>query len=63
MIKWLDEHGEPFLKRKIAIGHDCKTAKGLVENHEKFCEIAKQTYQNAAKLFIAADEVVQHGKF
>jgi hypothetical protein len=61
VIKWLDDHGEPFLKRKVAIGHDYKSACSLMENHEKFCGIANQTYENAKKLFKAADEVIQTG--
>ncbi|KAI6182063.1 CRAL-TRIO domain-containing protein [Aphelenchoides bicaudatus] len=62
VIKWLDEHGEPFLKRKIAIGHDNKSAKSLADHHEKFCEIASLTYQNAKKLFIASRDVINHGE-
>lgn len=55
------QHGNPFLKRKVAIGHNYKSAESLIDNHKKFCEIAKQTYQNASKLFKAADEVIATG--
>jgi hypothetical protein len=61
VIQWLNVHGETFLKRKIAIGHDYQSAKSLENNHQKFRSIAESTYQNAKDLFKAAEEVMMHG--
>lgn len=62
MIDWLEQHGEPFLRRKIAIGHDRASSNSLNINHENFRNVAMNTYRNANQLFAMAQELKNAGK-
>lgn len=56
-------HGEPYLKRKISIGHDKNTAETLSHLHEQFRQVATNTYKNANQLLSMGEELKNSGKF
>lgn len=62
VIEWLEQHGEPFLRRKIAVGHDRASAQSLSLNHENFRAVAMNTYRNANQLFAMAEELKGSGE-
>uniref|UniRef100_A0A915CN38 CRAL-TRIO domain-containing protein n=1 Tax=Ditylenchus dipsaci TaxID=166011 RepID=A0A915CN38_9BILA len=62
VIDWLEQHGEPFLRRKIAIGQDRVSATSLSVNHENFRNVAMNTYRNANQLFTMAAELKNAGE-
>ena len=41
MIKWIDEHGEPFLDKHTDVGMTAEKAEALLKRHEEFEAIAK----------------------
>lgn len=63
VMDWLEQHGEPFLHRKIAIGHDLQSAQNLTNNHENFKKVAENTYRNARQLFTMAQQLKNSGLF
>lgn len=63
IINWLDEHGEPFLRRKISIGRTAEDARKLRDNHEAFIAIAKPTFETSKDLQKKADELIKTGTF
>ena len=41
VIKWIDEHGEPFLDKHTDVGMTAEKAEALLKRHEEFEAIAK----------------------
>ena len=41
MIKWIDEHGEPFLDKHTDVGMTAEKADALLKRHVEFEAIAK----------------------
>ena len=62
VIEWVDTHGEGFLRKHIGIGRSLARATQLQESHEHFEAVAANTYTNAEKLLIAAEEFAQTGE-
>lgn len=63
VIRWLDDHGEPFLKRKVAIGKNVEEARKLDRMHTEFKDkIAENTYMNATQLQHASEELIRAGE-
>lgn len=63
MIRWLDDHGEPFLKRKVAIGKNVEEARKLDRMHTEFKDkIAENTYMNATLLQHMSEDLIRAGE-
>ncbi|XP_032241354.2 triple functional domain protein isoform X5 [Nematostella vectensis] len=62
VIRWIEEHGETFLKKHTGIGKSLVKAEALLKRHEEFENIAQNTYTNAAKLLEAARHLAQSGE-
>jgi hypothetical protein len=52
VIKWIDEHGEPFLDKHTDVGMTAEKADALLKRHVEFEAIAKVS---SAKSFIGRD--------
>ncbi|GMR53691.1 hypothetical protein PMAYCL1PPCAC_23886 [Pristionchus mayeri] len=48
VFDWLEEHGEPYLKKNSGIGENRAAASHLRHNHLQFRDIAKSTQVNAS---------------
>lgn len=46
VIKWIDEHGEPFLDKHTDVGMTAEKAEALLKRHEEFEAIAKVSDSN-----------------
>lgn len=62
VIEWVDTHGEGFLRKHIGVGRSLARATQLQESHAHFEAVAGNTYTNAEKLLIAAEEFAQTGE-
>ena len=47
VIKWIDEHGEPFLDKHTDVGMTAEKAEALLKRHEEFEAIAKVSEPNS----------------
>lgn len=45
VIKWIDEHGEPFLDKHTDVGMTAEKAEALLKRHEEFEAIAKVSWE------------------
>ncbi|CAJ0930046.1 unnamed protein product, partial [Mesorhabditis belari] len=61
VVEWLEQHGEPYLDKTMAVGDNYETAKQQWDNHLRFQQIAQNTYTNAEKLFEASRELINSG--
>ncbi|XP_022243783.1 triple functional domain protein-like [Limulus polyphemus] len=59
---WLDNHGEVFLQKNTGVGKNLQRARALQKSHEHFENVAQNTYTNAEKLLVAAEELAQTGE-
>ncbi|VEL23387.1 unnamed protein product [Protopolystoma xenopodis] len=57
VLAWLNQHGEPFLRRQTAVGRSSQRAEQLYNAHMQFEQVAANTLTNADKLISAADEL------
>jgi polyhydroxyalkanoate synthesis regulator phasin len=62
VIQWLEEHGEPYLRKKVGIGENVQQAKSLQKNHMGFRAVAQNTHSNAQQLFDVATRLVASGE-
>ncbi|CAD5206407.1 unnamed protein product [Bursaphelenchus okinawaensis] len=62
VINWLDEHGEPFLRRKIGIGRSLEEAKRFEKNHDDFKKISENTYLSTKKLTERSQDLIERGE-
>ncbi|GMT00671.1 hypothetical protein PENTCL1PPCAC_22845, partial [Pristionchus entomophagus] len=63
VFDWLEEHGEPYLKKNSGIGDNKTQAGHLRHNHLQFREIAKSTQVNATKLYEVGQDCITSGLF
>ncbi|XP_076313108.1 LOW QUALITY PROTEIN: triple functional domain protein-like [Tachypleus tridentatus] len=59
---WLDNHGEVFIQKNTGVGKNLQRARALQKSHEHFENVAQNTYTNAEKLLVAAEELAQTGE-
>ncbi|CDW56496.1 Spectrin and RhoGEF and CRAL TRIO 2 domain contai ning protein [Trichuris trichiura] len=57
VLDWLDQHGETFLRKNQGIGKTLQRARGLQRSQQHFENVAKNTYTNAEKLLVAAEDL------
>ncbi|XP_046859404.1 kalirin-like isoform X4 [Xenia sp. Carnegie-2017] len=62
VIKWIDEHGEPFLDKHTDVGMTTEKAEALLKRHEEFEAIAKNTYTNANQIRDAIKQLQDSGE-
>ncbi|XP_028393138.1 triple functional domain protein-like isoform X5 [Dendronephthya gigantea] len=62
VIKWIDEHGEPFLDKHTDVGMTSEKAEALLKRHEEFEAIAKNTYTNANQIKEAIKQLQDSGE-
>ncbi|CEF64494.1 Kalirin [Strongyloides ratti] len=62
VISWLEQHGEPYLGKNIAIGENLQASKSLLKNHQHFKTVASNTYSNAQKIFKASQTLMENGE-
>ncbi|XP_022244114.1 triple functional domain protein-like isoform X1 [Limulus polyphemus] len=62
VVDWLDNHGEVFLQKNTGVGKNLQRAQALQKSHEHFENVAQNTYTNAEKLLVAAEELAQTGE-
>lgn len=63
VMEWLTGHGEPFLRKKTAIGENTDQAKHLANHHESFQRVASNTYRNAQQLFQVGTRLRSSGEY
>uniref|UniRef100_A0A8R1U3Q7 Uncharacterized protein n=1 Tax=Pristionchus pacificus TaxID=54126 RepID=A0A8R1U3Q7_PRIPA len=63
VFDWLEEHGEPYLKKNSGIGESKTQASHLRHNHLQFREIAKSTQVNASKLYEVGEDIISSNLF
>ena len=61
-MKWIREHGLPYMKKKTAIGHSQEQSKDLTKHHSKFKTVAENTKKNARQLYEVARTLIDRGK-
>ncbi|CAB3408479.1 unnamed protein product [Caenorhabditis bovis] len=61
VVEWLDQHGEPYLKKNINIGENVVQARTLQRNHQNFQKVAANTYDNVKKLYQVYKNVTESG--
>ncbi|KFD69652.1 hypothetical protein M514_02017 [Trichuris suis] len=57
VLDWLDQHGETFLRKNQGIGKTLQRARALQRSQQHFENVAKNTYTNAEKLLVAAEDL------
>ncbi|XP_003372836.1 putative PH domain protein [Trichinella spiralis] len=62
VIDWLDDHGESFLRRNHGVGRTLQRARALQRSQQQFEDVAKNTYTNADKLLVAAQDLATGGE-
>ncbi|CAD5209163.1 unnamed protein product [Bursaphelenchus xylophilus] len=62
VLNWLDEHGEPYLRRKIGIGRSLDEAKRFEKYHEEFKKISENTYVSTKKLTESSQILIDGGE-
>ncbi|TKR93467.1 hypothetical protein L596_007920 [Steinernema carpocapsae] len=62
VFNWLNEHGEPYLRKNTSIGENLPQSKNHLKHHLHFCEVAENTHGNAVKLYEAADQLINCGE-
>uniref|UniRef100_A0A1I7WT44 ANK_REP_REGION domain-containing protein n=1 Tax=Heterorhabditis bacteriophora TaxID=37862 RepID=A0A1I7WT44_HETBA len=63
VVEWLEQHGDPYLRKNCGIGETLEQARTLKRNHSNFRMIARNTYSNASKLFEASKAIISSGKY
>lgn len=63
VFDWLEEHGEPYLKKNSGVGDNKSQSAHLRHNHLQFREIAKSTQVNAHKLYEVGEDCISSGLF
>ncbi|EGT34642.1 hypothetical protein CAEBREN_23738 [Caenorhabditis brenneri] len=61
VVDWLEQHGEPYLRRNINIGENVNQAKTFQRNHTSFQRVAANTYNNVEKLGQVFQDVTNAG--
>uniref|UniRef100_A0A1I7TK25 PH domain-containing protein n=1 Tax=Caenorhabditis tropicalis TaxID=1561998 RepID=A0A1I7TK25_9PELO len=61
VVDWLEQHGEPYLRRNINIGDNVDQAKTFQRNHTSFQRVAANTYNNVEKLGQVYQDVTNSG--
>ncbi|XP_075250716.1 triple functional domain protein-like isoform X2 [Convolutriloba macropyga] len=61
VVSWIDDHGEPFIRKTTNIGKSLTRTKGLVRKHDEFITIAKSTQKNAQKVVQTGNELLRLG--
>nr|ACI49192.1 hypothetical protein Csp3_JD03.001 [Caenorhabditis angaria] len=61
VVDWLDQHGEPYLKKNINIGENVAQARTFQRNHHNFQKVAANTYDNVKKLDQVYQNVTESG--
>lgn len=62
VVQWLEEHGEPYLRKKVGIGENVQQAKQLQKHHMGFRQVAQNTHSNAQQLFGVAKRLITSGE-
>ena len=61
VVSWIDDHGEPFIRKTTNIGKSLTRTKALVRKHDEFITIAKSTQKNAQKVVQTGNELLRLG--
>lgn len=61
VVDWLEQHGEPYLRRNIHIGENVNQARSFQRNHTNFQRVAANTYGNVQKLHQVYQDVTKSG--
>uniref|UniRef100_A0A8R1HMU0 Uncharacterized protein n=1 Tax=Caenorhabditis japonica TaxID=281687 RepID=A0A8R1HMU0_CAEJA len=61
VVDWLEQHGEPYLRRNIHIGENMNQARTFQRNHMNFQKVAGNTYENVQKLGKVYKDVTKSG--
>jgi len=61
VLQWITEHGETFLAKYTTIGKSLHRAQLLRKRHDDFEDVAQNTYTNAEKLLVVAEQLAQNG--
>lgn len=62
VLEWINNHGYGFLNKNPGVGKNLSKAKVLQKSHNHFEVVAKNTYTNAEKLLVAAEELARTGE-
>ncbi|CAI2304098.1 unnamed protein product [Caenorhabditis sp. 36 PRJEB53466] len=61
VVDWLEQHGETYLRRNNQIGKDLPEARRAQHNHNKFRDVASNTYDSVKKLGKVVEDVTSQG--
>lgn len=62
VLDWINDHGNSYLNKNPGIGKSLSKSKMLQKSHIHFETVAQNTYTNAEKLLLAADELARTGE-